>query len=236
MFTPQFLITPYEVKVCPGLRPTDGDVYAIIYWFENLKDGKCTAANETIAEILGIDGRTVRAALDRLERKQFIERVYEDPETRKIRKEIKCLVAFTRISPEKGPIYTVKSRKLKKKDLAAIQPGAIVAMGSDEMEEIEETPREYAKRFFDMTSRARVEMVDEICASNPAVDRDALIAELKKFVAYWTEPNGAGTKQLWQTKPTFEVKRRLYTWLSKSGRYAGMNTGGSKRAGAGITV
>lgn len=237
MFTPQFLITPYEVKTCPGLRPTDGDVYAIIYWFENLKDGKCTAANETIAEILGIDARTVRAALDRLERKGFIERVYEDPETRKIRKEIKCLVAFTRISPEKGPIYTVKSKKLKKKDLdAAMAPGAIIPVGNDELEEIEETPREYAKRFFDMTSRARVELVDEICASNPAVDREALISEVKKFVAYWTEPNGAGTKQLWQTKPTFEVKRRLYTWLGKAGRFAGMSQGSTKRTGAGMTV
>lgn len=233
MFTPQFLITPYEVKVCPGLRPTDGDVYAIIYWFENLKDGKCTAANGTIAEILSIDERTVRAALDRLEKKGFIERVYEDPETKKVRKEIRCLVAFTRITEGKPPIFKVKSKRIKPIDAAAMEPGGIVQV---EAEEIEETPGEYAKRFFDLQTRARVELVDELCAANPAVDREGLIAEVKKFFAYWTEPNKSGTKQRWQMERTFEVKRRLYTWLSRSGRYAGMNTGQSKRAGAGVRV
>lgn len=236
MFTPQILITPYEVKVCPGLRPTDGDVYAIVYWFQNMKDGRCTAANGTIAEILGIDERTVRAALDRLEKKEFIERVYEDPETKKTRKEIRCLVVFTRLSSEKPPIYKVKSKRLKKQDIANMEPGAIIQAGEEETEEIEETPREYAKRFFDLTTRARVELVDELTAANPAIDREALIAEVKKFFAYWTEPNGAGTKQKWQLQQTFDVKRRLYTWLSKAGRFAGMNQAGSKRAGAGTTL
>ena len=229
MFTPQFLITPYEVKVCPGLRPTDGDVYAIVYWFEHLKDGKCTAANGTIAEILGIDERTVRAALDRLERKQFIERVYEDPETRKVRLEIRSLVLFQKGASKEQAVFKVKSKR--KISAAVLAPGAIVPVESDE---IEETPREYAKRFFDPKTRARVELVDEIMDGHPQFDHDALIAELKNFFAYWTEPNGAGTKQKWQLQATFEVKRRLYTWLGKSGRYAGV--GSKQRAGAGTTL
>lgn len=231
MFAPQFLITPYEVKVCPGLRPTDGDVYAIIYWFEHLKDGKCTAANGTIAEILGIDERTVRAALDRLERKTFIERVYEDPETRKVRLEIRCLVVMQK-GASKEAAFKVKSKRVKKTDLEAAGPGGIIP---DETEIVEESPREYAKRFFDPTSRCRVEFVDELCASHPEINRDAVISELKKFFTYWTEPNGSGTKQRWQMQATFEVKRRLYTWLSKAGQYAG---GGStkQRAGAGTTL
>jgi len=39
--------------------------------------------------------------------------------------------------------------------------------------------------------------------------------EFDKFILYWTEPNGSGTKQRWQQQPTFDVKRRLVTWLGK---------------------
>lgn len=234
MFTPQFLITPYEVKVCPGLRPSDGDVYAIVYWFEHLKDGKCTAANETIAEILGIDGRTVRACLDRLERKGFIERVYEDPDTRKIRKEIKSLLVFEKKASSQA-VFKVKSRRVKAKDLAAMEPGGVIQISAEETEEVEESPGEYAKRFFDPKTRARVEFVDELCAERPEINREAVIAELKKFFVYWTEPNKSGTKQKWQLERTFEVKRRLYTWLSRAGQYAG-SAAGKQRAGAGTTL
>lgn len=37
--------------------------------------------------------------------------------------------------------------------------------------------------------------------------------ELSKFIAYWTEPNKSGTRARWQLQPTFDVKRRLRTWL-----------------------
>lgn len=232
MFTPQFLITPYEVKVCHGLRPTDGDVYAVIYWFQNLKDGKCTAANATIAEILQIDDRTVRAALDRLEKKGFIERVYEDPDTKKIRKEIRSLVMFAKV-PGSNPIHVAKKGKVKKQDFT---PGGIVPVESDVAEQKEETPGQYAKRFFDKEDRdARSQLVDEIIGQNPNINRDELIAEIKKFFIYWTEPNKSGTKVKWQMERTFEVKRRLATWLSRSSRYAGMSMG-AKRSGAGVTV
>ena len=37
--------------------------------------------------------------------------------------------------------------------------------------------------------------------------------ELDKFVLYWTEPNKSGTKVRWQQQQTFEIKRRVKTWL-----------------------
>ncbi|MFA5453079.1 MAG: hypothetical protein WC248_05865 [Candidatus Methanomethylophilaceae archaeon] len=39
--------------------------------------------------------------------------------------------------------------------------------------------------------------------------------EIKKFVAYWTELNGSGSKQRWQMQKTFEVQKRLATWFGK---------------------
>jgi hypothetical protein len=38
--------------------------------------------------------------------------------------------------------------------------------------------------------------------------------EINKFIAYWTEPNKSGTKQRWEMEKTFELTRRLATWLN----------------------
>ena len=39
--------------------------------------------------------------------------------------------------------------------------------------------------------------------------------ELDKFIFYWTEKNKSGTRERWEQERTFEVKRRLFTWLSR---------------------
>lgn len=39
--------------------------------------------------------------------------------------------------------------------------------------------------------------------------------EFQKFISYWTEKNKSGTKQRWETERTFEVRRRLATWLDR---------------------
>lgn len=43
--------------------------------------------------------------------------------------------------------------------------------------------------------------------------------EIKKFVLYWTEPTKSGKKQLWETKKTFEVFRRMATWFGNAEKY-----------------
>jgi len=42
------------------------------------------------------------------------------------------------------------------------------------------------------------------------------LEEIQKFVLYWTEPTKSGKKQRWETQKTFEVRRRLVTWMNKS--------------------
>lgn len=60
-----------------------------------------------------------------------------------------------------------------------------------------------------------------------SIPLDALRAEIRKFVSYWTEPNSFGTKQRWELEPTFEVYRRLSGWLEKAGKFEslGMSKG-----------
>jgi len=90
MIKPDFLITPYIVKKAIGMHPSDGDIYAVVYWFEHMKDGRCTASNETLAEVAVLTTRAVRASLERLEKKGFIQRVYDGNK----RKEIRALIHF----------------------------------------------------------------------------------------------------------------------------------------------
>ena len=47
------------------------------------------------------------------------------------------------------------------------------------------------------------------------------IVELDKFIDYWTEKNKSGTKERWEMEKTFEVERRLITWLSRIGGFDG---------------
>lgn len=105
---PDFLMKPYEVHACEALRPSDGDVYAVIYWFGKMRGEVCIASNETIAHYARIETRSVRASLERLEDNGFILREYSD-KNRKNRKAIHTCVNMSRreerlaVKPKKEP-------------------------------------------------------------------------------------------------------------------------------------
>lgn len=74
----------------------------------------------------------------------------------------------------------------------------------------EEKPQEISKDFFAKGSTYS----DILKVFEKTSPHDFLVKEFDKFILYWTEPNGSGTKQRWQQQPTFDVKRRLVNWLS----------------------
>lgn len=39
------------------------------------------------------------------------------------------------------------------------------------------------------------------------------VAEIKKFVSYWTEPNQSKTKLRWELEKTWDTKRRIGNWM-----------------------
>lgn len=73
------------------------------------------------------------------------------------------------------------------------------------------TPAEQAREFFNKPEK-QLEVL--LALQNKYGQKDLLSAELKKFIEYWTELNKSGTKQRWEQQLTFEVKRRLATWLN----------------------
>jgi len=51
------------------------------------------------------------------------------------------------------------------------------------------------------------------------LDEQTADNELDKFISYWTELTKSGNKQRWELEKTFEVKRRLATWLDHFLKY-----------------
>jgi len=99
---PDFLIIPYQLLADANLVASDRIVYAIVYWFANMKLEKCTASNVTLGKFSMIDPKQVGKCLVRLEENGYIQRIYSDPETMKNRTEIVPLVAFTKNVVGKG--------------------------------------------------------------------------------------------------------------------------------------
>lgn len=93
IFKPDFYLTPRIVA--EKTKPHVGYVYAVIYWFEKMKDGECFASNNAIAQALpyGSSSASVANALKVLENLGFIRRSFED-EQKNTRTKIECLVAY----------------------------------------------------------------------------------------------------------------------------------------------
>ena len=86
------------------------------------------------------------------------------------------------------------------------------------------SPKERAQDFFsqgEVFQDARQKLL--AIASEQAVD-----TELSKFSDYWTEKNSTGTKQRWQMQKTFEVEKRLGTWLRNVSKFTGTKSRGKQ--------
>lgn len=217
MTQPDFLIIPMLVKEHKNLRPSDWIIYAVVYWYEHMKDGKCVASNATIGRVARVDDRTVRAALDRLEQAGFIKRDYTARD-RKNRVQIRCLVKYG----------------ITREDVtdAGFETMTAVTKTIEKTTPKKETPGAYASRFFSRDHEALSGTIQQLLlATHNTVPAEAFERELNKFIEYWTEKNKSGTKEKWQLQQTFDVNLRIITWLSRAGVRAG-----APRSGAGATV
>ena len=93
MNPPDFFIIPYDLITDKGIEPADRMIFAVVYWLEHLKNEKCTASNETLAELACISNRSVPNSLENLEKNGYIERIYKDDGKRN-RLEIRTTIAF----------------------------------------------------------------------------------------------------------------------------------------------
>lgn len=96
-FRPDFVIIPYPVYSDEKLEGLDRVVYGVVYWFEHMRDGRCTASNATIAAVTGTNLRSVSNSLNRLEDRGYISRLYKD-DAKRNRSEIRTKISFKSVS------------------------------------------------------------------------------------------------------------------------------------------
>lgn len=85
---------PIQLYDDPHIEPMDRDVYAVVYWYEHLKDGECRASNDSISCVLnGSSTRAIQNSLTKLEERGYIARDYKD-EAQRNRLRIRTLIAF----------------------------------------------------------------------------------------------------------------------------------------------
>jgi len=103
MFSPSFIIIPKSVYQDKKLQPLDLKVWGIIYWYLNLKDGKCFASNLSIARQCGCLERSAKRSVKRLEERGHIKRYFKDKSKRnRIRIEITSALMGQMVTRE-GP-------------------------------------------------------------------------------------------------------------------------------------
>jgi len=83
--------------------------------------------------------------------------------------------------------------------------------------ELEDTPKQKAIKFFNNEDDLQTKAVNYL--ESKGMPRPRAISEMVKFKNYWTELTPSGKKQRWETEKTFEVGRRLATWVMKSVEY-----------------
>lgn len=180
----------------------------------------------------GIGGRhTVLAALKELEDHGLLIRIRQP--NGKMDYILKHAVSH---SPKDGPrLFDPKSedRTVRTSDSAKTRPiSNTVLLSNTEKESNTEssTPGEFARKFFSGDPETCAPIAQQLEQSG--IPTQLVARELLKFQRYWTEPTKNGKKQLWETKPTFEVKRRLGTW------FRNIAERGSTRqsAGAGVSL
>lgn len=109
---PDFLIIPYQLFEIDGLEKLDRDVYAVVYWYEHLKDGECRAANTSIARICRAEPRSVQNSLNRLEMCGCISREYKDA-TKRNRLRIITHIAYKNVRTTEDTRKTSEPQRIR---------------------------------------------------------------------------------------------------------------------------
>ena len=85
------------------------------------------------------------------------------------------------------------------------------------------TPAQIAREFFE-SQEVRLKTIQAL--SEKGMNEVNAKTEVEKFARYWTELNKSGTKQRWELQQTFDVTRRLWTWLERSSNFTSRKKGG----------
>lgn len=130
--------------------------------------------------------------------------------------------------PSSKVMDTKEKRNIKETIKKEITPMEITKLFFECVESIvKKVDHPYTENFKSMISKIHDEL--------PGMPKAFLWVEVQDFTKYWTELAQRGNKQRWQMQKTFEVSRRLGTWLRNSRNYQMKQTIRNRR-GRGIAL
>lgn len=188
---------------------------------------KCFPSQELIGKELGIADRTVRKYIKMFEDYGLIEVVRDKSNYQKGLSNTYYLIdksewkKNTEERTSSVPQRKIKTVTEENDDISQRTqiPSNKTHSNKTHITRLIETPAQIAKDFF-LGGEYYDKYLLEYARIAPV---DFIQQEFKKFVLYWTELNKTGTKQRWEHEKTFEVKKRLLTWLNKANDFK--NTG-----------
>lgn len=210
-----FVVVPNKHKL-KGEKPITQAVFLWVCHFAN-DDGYCYPSMTTLAKCSGSSRRAVVQSIQRLE-------------------ELGCLTKEPRKEGKKNltNVYTVNSVEEEGGACGAVGTacGAVgvvhevhrelYPIRTQSTELRESTPAQKAISFFEgitslknkAPSNGTAEFLQEL-SGRVGLGKDVLWREVQAFTSYWTELDKLGKRQRWQLERTFEVEKRLSTWLRR---------------------
>lgn len=189
------------------------------------EDGVCFATEQTLMKKLGIGKKAYDKSIGYLLKRNWIEYTgLTQGKTRPIKTyrivDIwqENMAHYKEISAESN--ISFRGDKSQKEGDTSQKQHKISVESNVEEEPVKEEPlrRERATQTLERLSffeneNQQLEIVAELVSKG--VPEPLASSEIKKFIAYWTEPSQSGLKVRWQGEKFFDVKRRLTTWFSR---------------------
>lgn len=214
LIAPDFIQIPREILMDQRLTPLDRILYGYIYWFSKLKNERCTASNETLAELCGVTNpQVISNGLNRLEKQEFIKRLYNDANRRK-RSEIIPLVYYIKIRSDTLDNVTDTLDNVSPDTLDNVENKNIINKNNKEENTLVlKKENQLTKIQFFQNPIEQTEILTWLIGNG--VEETRAKQEIMKFVSYWTETDDRG-KERWRAQKFFDVKRRFVTWMTRA--------------------
>ena len=182
------------------------------------ENGRCFATLQTMAKKLGWERKKVMKNIKCLLKRNWIKKDGTIPSKTHPVNAYKIVNIWELNSDyyrkkKSTKIEHISKRRESKGDLSRESKGDLEEdiLIKEDKEEKKQTPSQQMKSFLEDNSVFN--SIAKEFAEKEKLSEFVVIAQLQKFRSYWSELNHSGKKQKWQLERTFELKRRIGTWL-----------------------
>jgi len=174
-----------------------------------IKEGQCLTGRKKLCRITGVPEATIERILNYLENEHQIE------QQKSTKWRLITIINWNKYQHNDNKMDNRRTTDGQQTDTYKNVKNVKNVKNTNSVSEqssLTLTPKEEAEEFF-----KNDELQEK--AKNYAVSKGIPPEEIDKFILYWTEPTKSGKKQKWETKKTFEVKRRLLKWFENHRKF-----------------